>query len=99
MTRRYLFQEEIVHAPVVVDAGEDLQRVVLPLGGLHCHAADLHAPPPLHLGGRLLVLLQVPEASVQSQVRTTGRRHVLLARCVKQRHFVMTRIKSNMTVG
>jgi len=76
--RPYLLHEEVVHAPVVVGAGEDLQRVVLPLGGLQSRAADLHAAPPLHLGRRLFVLLQLSEHAVRHQVRAAWRRHVLL---------------------
>lgn len=80
-TASYLLHEEVVHAPVVVGAGDDLQRVALPLGGLQGHAADLDAAPPLHLGRRLLVLLQLPEAPLQRQVRAAGGRQVLLACC------------------
>lgn len=77
----YLLHEEVIHAPVVVGAGEDLQCVILPLGGLQRHAADLDAAPPLHLGRRLLVFLQVPEASFQRQVWAAGGRQVLLTCC------------------
>lgn len=59
----HLLHEEVVHAAVVVSGGEDVQRVVLPLGGLQGDAADLHAAPPPHLGRRLLVLLAVPDAA------------------------------------
>lgn len=77
----YLLHEEVVHAPVVVGAGEDLQRVVLPLSRFQSHVADLNAAPSLHLGRRLLVLLQVSEPPIQHRVRTAGRRHVLLTCC------------------
>lgn len=74
----HLLHEEVVHAPVVVGAGEDLQRVVLPLSRFQSHAGDLNTAPSLHLRRRLLVLLQVSEATIQHQIRTAGRRHVLL---------------------
>lgn len=77
----YLLHEEVVHAPVVVGAGDDLQCVALPLGGLQGHAADLDAAPPLHLGRRFLVFLQVPEAPLQRQVWAAGGRQVLLTCC------------------
>lgn len=74
----HLLHEEVVHAPVVIGAGEDLQGVVLPLSWLQSGAADLHTAPPLHLGRRLFVLLQVFEPLIRGQVRTTGWWHVLL---------------------
>lgn len=80
----YLLHEEVVHAPVVVGASEDLQRVVLPLGRLQSRAADLHAAPTLHLGRRLLVLLQVSEGAIQRQIGAAGGRHVFLACCEEE---------------
>lgn len=77
----YLLHEEVVHAPVVVGAGEDLQCIVLPLGGLQSHAADLDAAPPFHLGRWFLVFLQVPKAQLQRQVWAAGGRQVLLTCC------------------
>ena len=56
-----LLHEEVVHAAVVVGRAEDVQRVVLPLGGFQSDAADLHAATPPHLRRQLLVLLTVPE--------------------------------------
>lgn len=57
----HLLHEEVIHAAVVVSRGEDVQRVVLPLGRFQSDAADLHAATPLHLWRRLLVLLTVPD--------------------------------------
>lgn len=57
----HLLHEEVVHAAVVVGRGEDVQCVVLPLGGFQSDAADLHAATPPHLRRRLLVLLTVPD--------------------------------------
>lgn len=57
----HLLHEEVVHAAVVVCGGQDVQRVVLPLGGFQGDAADLHTATPPHLRRRLLVLLTVPD--------------------------------------
>ncbi len=68
----YLLHEEVVHAAVVVGRGEDVQCVVLPLGGFQSDAADLHTATPR----RLLVLLTVPGPPRRSclQIWTVRRR-------------------------
>lgn len=77
--RSHLLEEEVVHAAVVVGGGQDVQRVVLPLGGLQADATDFQAASPLHLRGRLLVLLAVLGGPGRNglQVRAARRRRAL----------------------
>lgn len=72
----HLLHEELVHAAVVVGRGQDVQCVVLPLGGFQSDATDLHTATPPHLRRRLLALLTVPEAPGRGclQVWTVRRR-------------------------
>lgn len=72
----HLLHEEVVHAAVVVGRRQDVQGVVLPLGGLQGDAADLHTATPPHFRRRLLVLLTVPDPPGGGclQVRTVRRR-------------------------
>lgn len=74
-----LLDEEVVHAAVVVGGGQDVQCIVLPLGGLQIDAADFQAAPPLHLWGRLLVLLTVLDGPGRGclQIWTVRRRRAL----------------------
>lgn len=75
----HLLHEELVHAAVVVGRGQDVQCVVLPLGGFQSDATDLHAATPPHLRRRLLVLLTVPDATGRCclQVWTVRRRRAV----------------------
>lgn len=74
-----LLDEEVVHAAVVVGGGQDVQCIVLPLGGLQTDAADFQAAPSLHLWGQLLVLLTVLDGPGRGclQIWTVRRRRAL----------------------
>lgn len=76
--RFHLLQEEVVHAAEVMGWREDVQCVVLPLGGFQSNAADLHTATSPHFRRWLLVLFTVPDAlrGRLLQVRTVRRRQV-----------------------
>lgn len=75
----HLLYEEVVHAAVVVGWAQDVQCIVLPLGGFQIDAADFQAAPSLHLWGWLLVLLTVLDAPGRRclQIETARRRMTL----------------------
>lgn len=76
VNRSDLLHEEVVHGAIVVGGGQDVQSVILPLGGFQSDAAYLYTAAPPHLRRQLLVLLNVSDPLWRSrlQVWTVRRR-------------------------